>query len=866
MLERGDLRRLAALLGVAALLLVLASVASAVTGDLSGSGCTSGDTAVSPPCTDSPTATSGGSNSGLDAPQSVDVSPDGADVYVASQGDDAIVHLNRDAATGSITFGDCITAHTATGPSPGGNGACSAAGALGNFNTGMDNPSDVAVSPDGSDVYAVARNDASIVHFSRNTSTGALTYVGCQTMEQLSATGMGGPCTALTGATSDGSDSGLSAPTGIAISPGTGANVYVTASGDDAIARFDRNPGTGALTYVDCLTGETASTLACPFAGVGAANGAASGKDDPYSPVVSADGKNVYMTSGGDAAVAWFNRAAGGGLTWNDCITGETGTGPSGSGGCSTLTPGATVAGNDSGLTTARAVVIAPDDDYVYTGSETDSAVSSFVRAANGDLSLSGCLTGNASIPAVNCAHIASSSVSGENSGLRGVESLAISPDGKSLYAAAISDDALATFDRALSNGALTYDSCITGESASGPAGSAACAAPGATANGTDSGLDNLRSLAVTPDGLELVGVAELDASITYVNRTNAPQTTLGTAPPALSNDNTPTFTFTANESPVTFQCKIDGDAFGACSGASTHTTGALADGQHTFQVRALNDAGSPDLTPAASTFTVDATPPDATISAGPSGAIATSSTQFAFSATGGATELQCRLDGSAFAACTSPKAFTGLSNASHTFEVRALDAAGNVDPTPAARTFTVDTVPPNSSITAGPDGPIATTSAQFAFAGTGGATATQCRLDGGSFAPCTSPKTFTGLKDASHTFEVRALDAAGNIDPSPASRKFSVDTTAPETSLEKKPKKTEKTSKDKKNAKFTFTSNEGGATFECSRDKGKDFKPCTSPYKKKYKRGKHTFEVRAIDAVGNVGSAVSAKWKVKRK
>ena len=51
---------------------------------------------------------------------------------------------------------------------------------------------------------------------------------------------------------------------------------------------------------------------------------------------------------------------------------------------------------------------------------------------------------------------------------------------------------------------------------------------------------------------------------------------------------------------------------------------------------------------------------------------------------------FRCRIDGAAFAPCTSPRAFTGLTSGSHTVRVVARDRAGNVDATPASRTFTV--------------------------------------------------------------------------------------------------------------------------------------------------------------------------------
>jgi hypothetical protein len=94
-----------------------------------------------------------------------------------------------------------------------------------------------------------------------------------------------------------------------------------------------------------------------------------------------------------------------------------------------------------------------------------------------------------------------------------------------------------------------------------------------------------------------------------------------------------------------------------------------------------------------------DITPPETTISSGPSGTVNTDSANFAFSSSEAGSSFQCSLDSSdpaSFTACSSPKPYTGLeANRSHTFRVRAIDATGNVDPTPAERTWSIDTTPP---------------------------------------------------------------------------------------------------------------------------------------------------------------------------
>jgi hypothetical protein len=79
-------------------------------------------------------------------------------------------------------------------------------------------------------------------------------------------------------------------------------------------------------------------------------------------------------------------------------------------------------------------------------------------------------------------------------------------------------------------------------------------------------------------------------------------------------------------------------------------------------------------------------------------------------------------------------------------------------------------------------------------------------------------------------------------------------DTDAPETSITKRPPNR----LDQSKAKFKFTADEPGASFECKIDR-KPFKACTSPkVVKRLDDGKHKFKVRAIDAAGNVDSTLA--------
>jgi hypothetical protein len=102
------------------------------------------------------------------------------------------------------------------------------------------------------------------------------------------------------------------------------------------------------------------------------------------------------------------------------------------------------------------------------------------------------------------------------------------------------------------------------------------------------------------------------------------------------------------------------------------------------------------------------------------------------------------------------------------------------------------DTTPPQTVITAYPPA-LFNTTADVWFAGSDIATLSsnlrfECRLDAALFAPCSSPVVYSSLSDGRHVFEVRAIDPSGNIDASPASVSWIVDTQPPVLTAQRSP------------------------------------------------------------------------------
>ena len=109
--------------------------------------------------------------------------------------------------------------------------------------------------------------------------------------------------------------------------------------------------------------------------------------------------------------------------------------------------------------------------------------------------------------------------------------------------------------------------------------------------------------------------------------------------------------------------------------------------------------------------------------------------------------------------------------------DIGADEFVQGVCPPPGGETPLADSAAPDTTIADGPEGKTRKRSATITFSGTDSRVVAsfQCKLDDDQFEACTSPKTYSRLKRGKHTVEVRAVDAAGNVDPTPASRSWKV-------------------------------------------------------------------------------------------
>jgi 6-phosphogluconolactonase (cycloisomerase 2 family) len=196
--------------------------------------------------------------------------------------------------------------------------------------------------------------------------------------------------------------SGLDGASALVVSP-DGRHVYAGAGLDNAVAAFARDATTGGLQFVEVQRDNV------------------DGVDGLYSVfgiTISPDGGTVYATSYNDNAVAVFRRdAASGRLTFVE-------------------------AQRDVGLFGAAAIAVSPDGQTVYAGGFVAGSLVVFARAAD---------TG-----ALTFLERHTDGVAGVD-GIQTIRHIAVSPDGRNVYAVGRLDNALAVFGRDGSTGRLTF-------------------------------------------------------------------------------------------------------------------------------------------------------------------------------------------------------------------------------------------------------------------------------------------------------------------------------------------------------------------------------------------------------------------------
>ncbi len=383
----------------------------------------------------------------------VALAPDGRHLYVTSIDGNAVFAYARDGATGALALVDT--------ESDGVGGV-----------DGLAFASDVAVSGDGTHVYAVGSQDNEIAVFTRDTATGALVFVEAQTgcvhpyavavspddatvaclhaggvdlYQRDAGTGALDPLVGVDGMV-DGIDR-LFGGTSLAWSP-DGRQLYASASLADAIV---------------FLTPPTLTFLGSKTDGVGGADGLSGA----HGAAVSPDGAHVYVAAQNEAAVgAWLVESEEGPLALIE-VERET-------------------MGGAQRLAGAAAVAVAPDGAHLYVAAFIDDAVTIYARnAATGALTYIGAVADG---------------VAGAD-GLDGAGDLEASPDGAYLYVAGSIENAMAVYARNAATGALT----LVEVERDG-------------VGGVD-GLERVSASSLSPDGRQLYVTGRFDDAVSVFTR-----------------------------------------------------------------------------------------------------------------------------------------------------------------------------------------------------------------------------------------------------------------------------------------------------------------------------------------------------------
>jgi|GEM_PF-4222282 len=391
----------------------------------------------------------------LQSAQSVAVSPNSGAVYVGSEL--FVSHFSADPATGALDFGECLT-------NPSGTSACTR---VVSGTTPFESVRGIAVDPTRPAVFTTSADRALVTQLF-DSAGGQVTYGGCVGDEGGGACGLTNAGRPMQGASS------------VAVSP-SGESLYVAAVGffgeKGGISHFGVAPG-GQIDFRGCISSD----------GSGGNCGKPSAPEhselleNTQDVAVSPDGKAVYAASVGGGIVTRFSANAEGQITWLECASDD------GSSGNCTKVPGTPLVEPDG-------IVVSPDGASVYVAS-FKGTVSHFIVEPNGQLAWEGCFSSDGSR---GCADLP-----GAGTPLENAEDLAISADGKSLYA--IGESAITSFAVG-AQGRLTFQQCLSSKAMAG------C---------DDMPGDPLRSgedIAVSPNGRSVYAVGANSDTLIHLSR-----------------------------------------------------------------------------------------------------------------------------------------------------------------------------------------------------------------------------------------------------------------------------------------------------------------------------------------------------------
>ncbi|MCE7996932.1 MAG: beta-propeller fold lactonase family protein [Roseivirga sp.] len=355
----------------------------------------------------------------LDNPQQMAISPDGKFIYVVVQnGTDGITVFSRNASTGKVTYSSEV--------------------AKGSTGVLINTPRGIAISKDGGFVYVSGGSDDALNVFSRDKTTGVLSIV--ETFQDDGQTG--------------GTISTLDGAWGVSVSPDNKHVIVIANTGvQSGFTVFTRNTTDGTLTFLQDFRDDSAS-------------GTITNLNGPRWSTFSPDGEFVYVSAATSDALNIFSRetdpssADFGKLTFVSDVV------------------------NSTTLDFLEEIVISDDNAFIYLAP----------RAANRAVWASR----NTSTGAIGTLNFIDDSDAGITS-LNGSEDWVLSTDNSLAFLAVASADMLTVFDRNAGTGALSFAQEFIDDGSS------------VGSSSTDFGLNNNEDVAVSPDGKHLYALGQFD-------------------------------------------------------------------------------------------------------------------------------------------------------------------------------------------------------------------------------------------------------------------------------------------------------------------------------------------------------------------